>query len=200
MEFNYSETDPITGRKYIFKQIFYARIKIMACPEGKLIFNNLNQVEEYWRVKQNVFSFLTEIKEKYNLNTLDDWNSITPKHIQANGGWRILRNYSLFELKCMACPEGKLIFNNPKGYWKNEKNVLQFLSEIKEKYNLNTPDDWNSITATQIQSNGGSSLLSTYSLYELKCMACPEGKLIFNSPPQSRYWENKENVDHFIQN
>ena len=174
-------------------------LKIMACPEGKQIFNNINQVEKYWREKQNVLTFLTEIKEKYNLNTPEDWNSITPKHIQASGGWRILRNYSLFELKCMACPEGKSIFNNPKGYWKNEENVLQFLSEIKEKYNLNTPEDWNSITATQIQSNGGSSLLSIYSLYELKCMACPEGKLSFTAPKHSPgYWENKENVDRFI--
>ena len=57
----------------------------------------------------------------------------------------------------MACPEGKSIFRHPKhspGYWENQENILQFLYEIKEKYNVNTPEDWNSITATHITSNG----------------------------------------------
>ena len=175
------------------------QLKVMVFPEEKLRFNNLNQVEEYWEKKQNILTFLTEIKEKYNLNTPEDWNSITSKHIQSNGGWRILKNYSLFELKRMACPEGKLIFKNPKGYWKNKEKVLQFLSEIKEKYNLNTPEDWNSITATQIQLNGGNTLLSKYSLYELKCLACPEGKSSFTvTRDLPKYWESKENFDDFI--
>ena len=177
-------------------------IKCMACPEGKLIFDNPPQSSRYWENQENILSYLSKIKEKYNLNTPDDWNSITQKHIQSNGGRKLLSKYSLFELKCMACPEGKSTFNNPKQssrYWENKENIEKFLSKIKEKYNLNTPEDWNSIKSQQIKSNGGSSLLSYYSLYKLKCMACPEGKSSFNHPNQaSEYWENPANIDNFL--
>ena len=80
----------------------------------------------------------------------------------------------------MACPEGKSIFTNspqPSGYWENQENFTKFLDEIKEKY-----QDWNSITRKNITSNRGASLLHKYSIYELKCMACPEGKSIFTNP------------------
>ena len=60
----------------------------------------------------------------------------------------------------MACPEGKFIFNNPTGYWEKQENIGNFLSLIKEKYNLNTPRDWNSITQKHIKVNGGRVLLS----------------------------------------
>ena len=177
-------------------------LKCMACPEGKSSFNNPKQPTGYWENQENILNFLSGIKEKYNVNTPEDWNSITKKHIQSNGGGSFLQKYSMFELKCMVCPEGKSSFNNPKqpkGYWDNQENILNFLSGIKEKYNLNTPEDWNSITHNHIQSNGGGSLLSKYSLYEIKCMACPEGKSIFNNPKQpTGYWDNQENIDNFL--
>ena len=177
-------------------------IKCMACPEGKSSFNNPKQPKGYWDNQENILKVLSKIKEKYNLNTPDDWNSITKKHIQSNGGGVLLNKYSMFEIKCMGCPEGKSSFKNPKqpaGYWDNQENIDNFLSEIKEKYNLNTPEDWNSITRKQIESNGGSRLFSKYSLFEIKCMGCPEGKLIFNNPKQpADYWDNQENIDKFL--
>ena len=174
-------------------------LKCMAHPEGKSLFKNPNQSSGYWEDQENILQFLLTLKEKYNLNTPEDWNSITTSHIQSNGGGSLLLKYSMFELKCMACPEGKSIFNYPPGYWEDQENIDKFLSKIKEKYNLNSPEDWNSITRQHINSNGGWILLSKYSIYELKCLACPEGKLIFNNPPQPPgYWENKENIDKFL--
>ena len=178
------------------------KLKCMACPEGKSIFNNPKQVSGYWENEENILQFLNKIKEKYNLNTPEDWNSINHKIIRLNGGKVLSSKYSMFEIKCMACPEGKSIFNNPKqvsGYWESKENVLQFLSKIKEKYNFETPEDWNSITKSHIQSNGGHRLLSKYSMFEIKCMACPEGKSSFkNSPQPSEYWENLENIHNFL--
>ena len=177
-------------------------LKCLGCPEGKLSFNNPPQPSGYWENKENILQFLSKIKEKYNLNTPEDWNSITWEHIKSNGGVSLYSKCSIYELKCMGCPEGKSIFTNPPqppGYWENKENVLQFLSKIKEKYNLNTPEDWNSITKKSIVSNGGSTVLSKYSLYELKCMACPEGISSFNNPPQpAEYWENEKYVLQFL--
>ena len=183
----------------LLKKYSMFELKCMGCPEGKSTFKNPPQPPGYWDNQENIDKFLSEIKEKYNLNTPDDWNSITQKHIQSNGGGALLNKHSLFELKCMGCPEGKSTFKNPAGYWDNQENIDKFLSEIKEKYNLNTPDDWDSITTNHITSHGGWRLVKKYSLFEIKCMGCPEGKLIFNIPPQPRgYWNNQENIDNFI--
>ena len=177
-------------------------IKCMGCPEGESSFNKPPQSSGYWDNQENIDKFLSKIKEKYNLNTPDDWNSITWQHITSNGGWVLLNKHSMFEIKCMGCPEGKSIFNNPPqspGFWDNQENIDKFLSKIREKYNLNTPDDWNSITWKQIQSNGGSRLFSKYSIFEIKCMGCPEGKSTFNNPNQPvGYWDNQENIEDFL--
>ena len=192
------------GGSRLFSKYSMYDLKCLACPEGKSIFTNPPQPSGYWEKEENVVEFLSKIKEKYNLNTPEDWNSITKKQIQSNGGNSLLTKYTIFDLKCLACPEGKLKFNATRqvaGYWENGENILLFLSKIKEKYNLNTPEDWNSITHKHILSNGGGRLFSKYSMYELKCLACPEGKSIFNKPNQpSGYWENKENVVEFLSN
>ena len=189
------------GSTLLLKYSIYD-LKCMACPEGKLLFNSPKQSSKYWENEENILNFLAEIKEKYNLNTTEDWNSITGEHIKLNGGSRLLAKYSIFELKCMACPEGKSMFNKPNqssGYWENQENIMKFLSDLKEKYNLKFPEDWNSISLKHIKSNGGSSLLHRFSMFELKCMACPEGKSIFKNPPQPPgYWENEENIHNFI--
>ena len=192
----------LNGASTLLNKYSIYELKCIACPEGKSIFNKPKQSSGYWEIKENILKFLSEIKGKYNLNTPEDWNTLTHKLIHSNGGGSLLSKYSIYELKCMACPEGNLIFNNPKqlsGYWENKENIHNFLSKIKEKYDLNTPDDWNLITREKIQSNGAGSLLHKYSMYELKCMACPEGKSIFNKPPQaSGYWEIKENIHKFF--
>ena len=190
------------GGSSLLKKCSLYKLKCIACPEGKSLFNKPPQAPGYWDNQENILQFLSQIKEKYNLNTPEDWDSITYKIIQSNGGSKLLKKYSMFELKCMACPEGKSLFKNPNqtaGYWENQENTIQFLSKIKEKYNLNTPEDWNSITQEQIQSSGGGSLFSKYSMFELKCIACPEGKSIFDNPRQSSgYWENQENIHQFL--
>ena len=189
------------GGKTLLNKYSIYDIKCMACPEGKSLFNRTPQPSGYWENKENVQNFLLELSQKYNLNTPEDWNSITQKHIQSNGGKTLLKLYSMHEIKCLACPEGKFIFNKPPqpfGYWENKENVQNFLLELSQKYNLNSPEDWNSITQKLIQSNGGGTLLNKYSIFDIKCMACPEGKPAFNKTNQSGYWENKENIENFI--
>ena len=179
-------------------------LKCLVCPEGKFIFNNPYKSPGYWEIKENVINFLYELKQKYNLNTPEEWNQITNKQILLHGGRTLLKKYSIYDLKCMACPEGKLIFDSKNQcksprYWEDKNNILEFLSKIKEIYNLNSLKDWNSITNKHIISNGGSSLLKKYSMFELKCMACPEGKLYFNNKPKPiGYWDHESNVLQFL--
>ena len=177
-------------------------IKCFGCPEGKEIFSSPNKPIKYWNNNENIIRFLNELKEKLNIKTVNDWNSITWEQIKANGGSGLSNKYSLFDLKCMIHPNGKNSFNRaykPSGYWDHEENILKFLNELKEKLNLNSIDDWNSITRKQIISLGGRSLLMKYSMFELKTFACPDGKNEFNSPPKPPgYWDNEANVLQFL--
>ena len=189
------------GGNHLFKKYSLFDLKCIACPEGKLTFKPSPKPSKYWENKENVQNFLSNLKEKLNLKTKEDWNSITHKEIRLYGGNSLLYKYSLYELKCLAFPEGKSIYKVKKssGYWNNEENVVQFLLEFGEKFNLKTREDWNLITQKQIKLHGGGRLFNKYSLYELKCLGFPDGKLYFNnSPKASGYWNNKENLLNFL--
>ena len=192
------------GRSLLNKYSMYD-IKCLGFPEGKSFYKKSIHKKSigYWDNKNHVLQFLQKLKEKYNLNTPEDWNNITQKQILSFGGRSLFHKYSLYQLKLMACPEGKFLFNptpKPSGYWENKDNVLQFLNEVKEKYNLNTPDDWNNITQKEIFIMGGRTLLHKYSIFELKYLACPEGRNLFNQyqfKPVG-YWDDEQNVSQFV--
>ena len=167
----------------------------------------------YWNNKENILTFVRELKQILNLRTKEDWDLLTTKQIHINGGSRLLMKHSILEIKCIGYPEGKSYFELPKnkkkpkkekkpdGYWDKDENILHFLKELSIKLNLKTIDDWNSITAKQIKLNGGGSLLLKYSLYDLKCLGFPDGKLLFDKPNNKKthgYWENEENIQNFL--
>ena len=191
------------GGSAIFNTYSIYDLKCMAYPEGKKLFNKPNKAQGYWNDIQNINQFLEKLKQKYNLQSADDWNSITNKQIQLEGGSSLLHNYSIFDLKCLAYPEGKSMFDKPSGYWKDKQNVLQFLEKLKQKYNIQSAYDWNLITKNQIKLEGGSSLFNIYSMYDLKCLACPNDTLLFAKQNQSKpasYWDDENKRNEFIEN
>ena len=192
------------GGGTLLKKYSMYDLKCMGFPDGKLQFNKSIKPKEpgYWDNKSNILEFLGKLQKKYNLTSVHDWNSISRKHIQDNGGGALLKQYSMYDLKCFGYPDGKFIFEKskpykPSGYWDNKNNIYKFIEELKVKYNLKTPDDWNLITRKQIQENGGRTLCQKYSMYEIKCMACPEGKFIFQKPID--YWNDESNRNRFIE-
>ena len=198
----YKQIKSFGGSGLLRKYSMY-EIKCLACPEGKHLFQKPipSKPSGYWNKKENILQFLSDIKIKYNLQIPEDWNSITKKIILSNGGNLLLRQYSMYEIKCLACPEGKHLFHKPtpskpSGFWNDRQNINHFLEKLKEKYNLQSPEDWNSITYNQIKSQGVGSLLNKYSIYELKCMGCPEGEAVFDKPIHHNppgFWDLEEN-------
>ena len=179
-------------------------IKCMGYPKGKSKFIRKKNAG-YWENHENIEKFVQEIKEKLNLQTLNDWKELTNKKIQNLGGSRLLKQYSLYKIKCLGFPEGKSKFLPKKtsGYWKNPQNIQIFLSELKEKLNLRTPDDWNSLSIKDIRENGGNSLLKIHSIFNIKCLGCPEGKSKFLHDGKQKipyYIHKKENLDYNIRN
>ena len=195
------------GGGSILNHISLNNLKSMGCPEGNVNDFKSYKPRKYWENEENVKNFLYFLKEKYNLHSIDDWNSISIKHFENNNASSLLKKYSLYELKSLGFPDGKYLFD-PKiisksiGYWNKFENVQNFLLFLKEKYSLHSPNDWNSILSQKlIKLHGGSSLLNLFSVYELKCLGCPEGKLLFNKPNKSPgFWKNEKNIQNFLSN
>ena len=178
-------------------------IKTIGCPEGNFKKTQINKKPlGFWDNYDNIQNLLMKLKEKYHLNSPEAWNLLNVNQIKSLQGHSLLNKYSLFDIKCLGCPEGKFMYKKPRkslGYWDKKENIQNFLHQIKEKLNLNTPNDWNELTFSQIQFYGGNRLLSKYSIFELKCMGCPEGKSIFHNQVKSHgYWNNHDNIQNFL--
>ena len=191
------------GGRSLLKYSMY-QIKCMGCPEGKLLFNKqLNKPPGFWKNNENITKFMQILKEKLKLNSPEEWNLITQNDIIHHGGRELLHSLSMYELKCIGCPEGKNYFTKPNkksGFWDCDDNIQRFLYELKQKFHLNTPEDWNLLTHKQIKDFGGSKLVNKFSIFEIKCLGCPEGILTFNKPKKSAgYWNNEENIKNFLQ-
>ena len=191
------------GNEILNKYSLY-EFKCLGFPDGKLKFKNdkLNKPIKYWENYENINSFLTQFGEKFNLKSPDDWNLITQKQIQNFGGSSLLKQFSMYDIKCLACPHGKEYFTKPlktNKYWDKFENIEKFLKELEIKFNLKTANDWNSITSRQIYSIGGGKLLKQFSLYDIKCFGFPDGKDFFKKPLKPKgYWDNLDNVQFFI--
>ena len=187
------------------------KIKLMGLEISKIKEVN-NQISPeykpigYWDNQENIQNFIHEIANKLNLKTPEDWNLLTRKQILQFGGSKLLQKYSMYEIKCLGCPNGENLFrlsiSKPNGYWSDKNNVLNFLNEIKEKLNL---EDFNSLTSKQILFNGGASLLKKYSLFELKSLNLSKenenqiSKSNISSKPYG-FWDNNENIMNFLEN
>ena len=196
----------IFGGNSLLKKYSMYDLKCFGFPDGKLLFNPAQKPAGYWNNEENIIKFLHSIKQKYNLESIDDWNSITQKQIGINGGRSLLQKYSMYDLKCFGFPEGKSFFDKPNQskparYWEKEENLQNFFSNLKEKYNLQTLEDWNSITNSHIISLGGRTLLQKFSMNEIKSLGFPDGKLFFKDQILYKpitYWDDKQNIDQFL--
>ena len=190
------------GGASLLRKYSIFELKCLAYPNGKLEFNKQIKSPGFWDKKENVIQFLFELKEKLNLNSFEDWNSLKYNQVKSFGGSRLLSKYSLFDLKCLGFPSGKFQFNisnKPFGFWDNNENVIQFLNDFKLKYYLNSPKDWSLITKNQILSFGGQGLFKKYSMFDLICLGCPDGKEYFISIQKPHgYWNNKDNILNFL--
>ena len=91
----------------------------------------------------------------------------------------------MFELKCLACPD-VIQFSHfrkynpkPNGYRDDDNNILEFIENLRNSFQLKTPDDWNNLTIKNIHQLSGKKLLEKYSIFQIKCFGCPEVKILF---------------------
>ena len=176
-------------------------------------YKNVNKREfGFWKNEENILTFISKLKNMYKLEKPEDLFALDCKKINAlDGGNNLLKNLSLFELKVKIFPEFKnLSFFQyrkknqkiPANYWKNHDNIQQFIHELALKYNLKSSNDWNELSSKQIKDFGGKSIFKHFSLFELKCLACPEldkfSHLPKNQPKPDGFWDKFDNIQGFL--
>ena len=157
------------GGSDLCKIFSLSEIKCLGFPDGKEYFSQSSKPIGFWNNEENVKKFLSNLEKTLKLTCFEDWDLITKKQIQENGGNGLFNKYSLYDIKCIGFPEGKKLFKNHKspGFWENEENIQTFLNSAQEKLNLRTSEDWNRISTSQIKELGGGTLLSKYSKQEI---------------------------------
>ena len=182
----------------LLKKLSLNEIKIQGFSEEKSKF----ELEKEKLFQNNIQKFIEKLQKNLNLKTEYDWNKITINDVKQNNGNFLLNIYSIQEIKNLGFPKGN--FNNKNksyGYWNKQDNIKKFLLNVGLKLNYKSPEDWNLLTQKDIINFGGIRLLSNYSLFDLKCLVCPEGKLIFNSSTEKKslhYWYDFKNIENFI--
>ena len=165
-------------------------------------YSNVAKPKGFWNDEENVNEFLKDFKVKFKLETEEDWNKVSQKQIQENGGRSLFTKYTLYDLKNLAYPGIKKITRKEIGYWDNDENIQKFVNQLKEQCNLKTLDDWNKLTSKQVIDYGGKYLLSKISMYKLKCIGCNEIEKKFPKIHQKpfSFWKNEENLLNFLNN
>ena len=184
-----------SGGGVLFKKYSIYELKSMACPEIRKTRPDKQKPKGFWDDNENINKFLEELKDYYNLETIDDWNNLKLRDIQKLGGSGLLNKYKLFDIKCMGNKDIKTKFSHetkynrrPCGYWDKLENIHNFLVSLKEKLDISSVDDWNRVSNEQIREFGGSGLLNKFSLSELCCLLFPNEKqsIMFNEPRSKR--------------
>ena len=189
------------GIKLLNKYSLY-ELKCLGFPDGKDEFDLESKPTSFWNDEKNVIEYLNSVRKKFKLKDVNDWNSLTQKHIRSFGGGTLFNKYSMYDLKCLGFPDGKDQFDSTRksaGFWDVEQNVIQFLNELKDILQIKTFEDWNSLTKQQIDDHGGRTLFQRYSMYDLKCLACPEGKDFFDPAKKpAGFWTVEKNILTFL--
>ena len=168
----------------------------------------------YWNNVENVNKLTNDLKFKLKLNSIDDWNKLTKDQISKLGGSGLFKYYSLYKVKCLGCPElpskrfgsSEIPFSKenlninrkPKGYWDDTNNVLKFIEQLKEEYNLTTLSDWKKLTNEQIQNIGGRTLLNKLSKSKIQKMGCIEFNEKYNAKKPFGFWDDMNNIREFL--
>jgi hypothetical protein len=162
----------------------------------------------FWDSKDNQKDFLDYLGKQLGFKLMEDWYTITQRHICEHGGSGILRIYGNSPSKIITA-----VYSNHKwisrkfntvlrGHWDYMDNRKDFLNNLGKQLGFKQIEDWYSITCQQINENGGAGLLS-------KCGGSPS-KMVMSAYSDHKwistrfshvlrgYWEIEDNQRNYL--
>ena len=170
-------------------------------------FLSTKKPQGYWENIDNQRKLFDEIGKKFNITSMNDWNTISRKSITSvKGGSSVLNKYSsIQEALETLYPEFEWnVLDRKKvsrNFWIDKNNHRVILDKIIKDLNLSSPKDLLSLSKQDIKKAGCKSLYSHYpNLYCALKENYPEYKWnIFDFKPLPRnIWQDKNIQKEFL--
>ena len=133
--------------------------------------NDLDKKKYYFKSIKNQQIFMDNLFTKLNLNSLEEWFSISQKNFINNGGEKLIEEYKndMKKLLLNIYPNfpwnlinNKLNYLNEIDYFKSIENQRNYMDNLFKNLNLNTLNDFVNISNIFYQQKEGNYLLSYY--------------------------------------
>ena len=134
------------------------------------IFNRKRLPNDFWNSLENQRKFMNFVKQKLNIQKMEDWYSVKTLDIKELGGSRLLHIYpSIEDLFTTIFPNYEWDFTKfvkvPSFFWKNVNNQKIWLQNLGEKLNIKELSEWQNYSSKTIIENGGRGLIDEYQNY-----------------------------------
>eukprot|EP01114_Cavostelium_apophysatum_P021400 TRINITY_DN7453_c0_g1_i1.p1 TRINITY_DN7453_c0_g1~~TRINITY_DN7453_c0_g1_i1.p1 ORF type:complete len:488 (-),score=137.23 TRINITY_DN7453_c0_g1_i1:47-1510(-) len=130
----------------------------------------------HWTSIQNLRSALSELYKRQHFSDWEDWYRIKKSDITEMFGSGLLESFDDSPIKLLTAtfpeypwkPWKFLHLLLTDGFWDKDSNVLDFLDSLREQLQIETLDDWFSVSVEEVQLLGGATLLAKHNgLYGL---------------------------------
>jgi hypothetical protein len=141
---------------------------------------------------------LNKLVKELNIRTQEDWYNIQPKDIE---------NFSsICTILSSAYPQyiwhPWRFSTSLHTFWVERSNQRKYIDWLADELNIETQDDWNYISHTEVTRRGGSALLNIYgnSLFKTLSSVYPEFEWspCFGEAEVPRFWSSVENQRKFL--
>lgn len=128
--------------------------------------------QKYWDNDSFQKEFLDEFAKKMNIKSVEDWSFVSHKLLKEHGGSGLLKRYqyNLFKALQSVYPDKEWnLFSSisrlPRGFWDSTENHRLFLDNFAAIHNINSVEDWSSVSTDDIKAAGGTCILEKYSSF-----------------------------------
>jgi hypothetical protein len=160
-----------------------------------------------WGTMENQRKFLDWLGSKIGIQEPSQWYEVSGEEIIARGGIHLLNHYSKSPYKMLQAiyPEHEWqpwrFSRIPNGFWNDPSNGKNFFDWLALQLNVKQWEDWYGVTKSDIEGNGGGTLLQLHqdSPRNALIAAYPhlEGELRYFNPPEE-FWDSIENrIEYF---
>jgi len=154
-----------------------------------------------WEDKSTQRAFMDDLGKNLNVKSVEDWYLVSQEEITNFGGKSLLNYYDGSHIKALEAIYPEFDWKTwkfshvPRGFWLDKANQRDFFDDLAKKLNLEHWQDYYRIRSTEVEENGGKTLLSMYKNVQRAIeSAYPE----FVKPDE--YWADPKNQRDFLDN
>jgi hypothetical protein len=124
--------------------------------------------QKYWNSKNNQRKYFDWIADELNIQTQEEFYSVTVAELRDRGGWGLINNYysqSLFKALESIYPEFIWLpwhsSNSGHAYWKDLHHRKKYFEWLGEVLSIDKMEDWYRVSSVEFIKHNGRGLIGT---------------------------------------